>query len=329
LTLRRRYSRAESMVDFYGHAVNTRTNPTMAAILRGLDALAVQSMDHVLRPLGIEAPPVLTYLDKGLGASILRAGARLWDSSLSPAAAIKVTRHNLWQPTSLVHETGHQVAHLTGWVPELAAALTRTLGPRSELAAETWSGWASEVAADVYAFSLLGYAPVPALATVVDGPSAAVFRMPFGDPHPLGALRVQFNVALCASWFGRGPWDDLGQRWLDRHPLTLAPREVAAIFAVSVPLLPTIVDVCTRTRMQAFHGTYLAKLANPERVAPAELDRLAERAGDTLYTSTYLQRTEAMRILALTVLRALDSTDPPTLMRDWLRRLGGTRAVAA
>jgi len=60
----------------------------------------------------------------------------------------------------------------------------------------------------VYAFSLLGYAPVPALATVVDGPSAAVFRMPFGDPHPLGALRVQFNVALCASWFGRGPWDD-------------------------------------------------------------------------------------------------------------------------
>ena len=168
----------------------------------------------------------------------------------------------------------------------------------------------------MYAFSLLGYAPVPALATVVDGPSAAVFRMPFGDPHPLGALRVQFNVALCASWFGRGPWDDLGQRWLDRHPLTLASREVAAIVAVSMPLLPMIVDVCTRTRMQAFHGTYLSKLANPERVAPAELVRLAERAGDTLYTSTYLQRTEAMRILALTVLRALDSTDPPTLMHD-------------
>ena len=106
LTLRRRYARAEAMVDFYGHAVNTRTNPTMASILRGLDALAVQSMDQVLRPLGIDTPPVLTYLDKGLGASILRSGARLWDASLSPAAAIKVTRHNLWQPTSLVHETG-------------------------------------------------------------------------------------------------------------------------------------------------------------------------------------------------------------------------------
>lgn len=329
LTLRRQYAKAEAIVDFYGHAVTTRANPTVAAILRGLDELAVYSMEQVLRPLGIETPPVLTYLDKGLGASILRAGARLWDASLSPAAAIKVTRHNLWQPTSLVHETGHQVAHLAGWVPELSAALSKALAPHSPLAAEAWSGWASEVAADVYAFSLLGYAPVPALATVVDGPSMAVFRMPFGDPHPVSALRVQLNVALCRSWFGAGPWDDLGARWLDRFPLSAAPREVAEICAVSMPLLGTIVDVCTRTRMQAFHGTYLAKLANPERVSPAELKRLADRAGDSLYTSTYLQRTESMRILSLTVLRGLDSTEPPTAMRDWLRRLGGDRAVAA
>ena len=153
--------------------------------------------------------------------------------------------------------------------------------------------------------------------------------MPFGDPHPVSALRVQLNVALCHSWFGSGPWDDLGARWLDRHPLSAAPREVAEICTVSMPLLGTIVDVCTRTRMQAFHGTYLAKLANPERVSPAELKRLADRAGDSLYTSTYLQRTEAMRILSLTVLRGLESTEPPTAMRDWLRRLGGDRAVAA
>ena len=139
LTLRRQYAKAEAIVDFYGHAVTTRSNPTVAAILRGLDELAVHSMDQVLRPLGIETPPVLTYLDKGLGASILRAGARLWDASLSPAAAIKVTRHNLWQPTSLVHETGHQVAHLVGWVPELAAALSTALASRSPIAAEAWS----------------------------------------------------------------------------------------------------------------------------------------------------------------------------------------------
>ncbi|HEY0167648.1 MAG TPA: hypothetical protein VGB75_11465 [Jatrophihabitans sp.] len=329
LSLRRRYLRAEATVDFFGDAVNTRTNATTAAIMRGLDALAVHSMDQVLRPLGIDAPPVLTYLDKGMGASILRSGARLWDASLSPAAAIKVTRHNLWQPTSLLHETGHQVAHLTGWIPELAAALHRAVLPHSELAADAWSSWASEVAADVYAFSLLGYAPVPALATVVDGPSAAVYRMPFGDPHPIAALRVHFNTALCRTWFGPGPWDELSERWLARHPLSAAPKDAAEIVAASMPLLERLADVCTRTRMQAFNGTYLAKLADPRRVAPGELKRLADRAGASLYTSTYLQRVEPMRILSLTVLRGLDSVDPPIAMRNWLLRLGGDRSVAA
>ena len=43
------------------------------------DVLARLSMERVLVPLKREVPPVLTYVDKGLGASILRAGLRLWD----------------------------------------------------------------------------------------------------------------------------------------------------------------------------------------------------------------------------------------------------------
>ena len=157
-------------------------------------------MDAVLRPLGIESPPVLTYLDKGLGASILRAGVRLWDSgALSPAAAIKITRHNLLRPTSLIHETFHQVAHLTGFNAELAEALQTTLLPFSPVAAAAWQQWAREVAADVGAFALLGYAPVPSLANVVDGTTPQVFAMPPRDPHPFAWLRVMFNAALCSE----------------------------------------------------------------------------------------------------------------------------------
>ena len=106
LRLRRRYLQVETVVGFFGDAIGTRSNPRLTPVMRGLDALAVISMEKVLSPLGIDVPPVLTYLDKGLGASILRVGARLWDASLSPVAAIKITHHNLWQPTSLVHETG-------------------------------------------------------------------------------------------------------------------------------------------------------------------------------------------------------------------------------
>lgn len=329
LDLRRRYARAEAVVDFYGDAVNTRTSPRMGAVLRGLDTLAVHSMHQVLRPLGIETPPVLTYLDKGLGASILRSGARLWDSSLSPAAAIKITRHNLWQPTSLVHETGHQVAHLTGWNAELGHALRTALSSHSRLLAEVWQGWAGEVAADTYAFCLLGFAPVPALATVVDGRPSLVYRMLPGDPHPISALRVQFNVALCRSWFGAGPWDSLGARWAERHPLDQAPPDIARIVAESIPALPILVDVCTRLPMRAFGGVPLSALADPRRVSSAELTRFADRAGDSLYTSAYLQRTDPLRILAYTVLHGYNAATQPVAIEDWFRRMGEERAVAA
>jgi len=329
LSLRRGYLRAEAVIDFFGDAVNTRTSPRIAEILRGLDVLAVDSMDRGLRPLGIDVPPALTYLGEGPGASILRAGARLWDASLSPVAAIKITRHNLWRPTSLVHETGHQFAHLTGWTAELGEATYDALAPFSTFAAEAWRRWSSEVAGDVYAFALLGYAPVAALATVVDGHTRAVFRMPFGDPHPFGWLRVMFNAELARSWFGSpGPWDRLAAVWMRRHRLDDAPRDVAGIAAASLPRLPALVDACTRASMRAFGGVPLSAIIDPKRVAPAELERLAGRAGPSLYTSQYLQRIDPMRILGWIVLRGLTGGQE-TDMEGWLRRIGAERVAAA
>ena len=133
LEFRRRYLQAETVIDFYAQAINDRTTARLSSLLRGLDSLAVDSMQVLLRPMGIDAPPVLTYIGEGLGASILRAGVRLWDSgALSPAAAIKVTQHQLKStPTSLMHESGHQVAHLLNWNRELADALWEALSPVS------------------------------------------------------------------------------------------------------------------------------------------------------------------------------------------------------
>nr|WP_206439421.1 hypothetical protein [Streptomyces scabichelini] len=330
LTLRQAYIRAETVLDFFGDAVGSRTNPRLAELLRGLDLLAVDAMDRILGPLGIPVPPVLVYLDKGLGASILRAGIRLWDASLSPAAAIKITRHNLLRPTAVLHECGHQVTHLTDWTGELGAALHEVLAPVSPVAAEAWQSWASEAAADVVAFILTGYAPVPALADVVDGTTAAVYRMPPGDPHPMGLLRVAFNAALCRYWYGTGPWDDLVRTWLHHHPLNAAPPESALIARATLPLLPQIVRVCTERPMRAFGGRPLSALADPRRVAPAELRRLADGAGAALYTSSYLQRLEPMRILAWSVLRSLSPDDHADRdLETWLRRLGAAHATAA
>src|SRR5215207_682057 len=69
---RRRFLATATALDFYGDAVNSRTNPKLAALLAACDVLARRSLESVLTPLGKPVPPILTYIDKGLGASILR-----------------------------------------------------------------------------------------------------------------------------------------------------------------------------------------------------------------------------------------------------------------
>jgi hypothetical protein len=328
LRLRARYLQLETVVDFFGDALATRANPPTAAILRGLDTLAADSMDAVLKPLGIESPPALVYFDKGLGASILRAGVRLWDqANPSPAAAIKMTRHNASHPTALFHETGHQVGHLTGWNTELAQALRRTLAPRSSELADVWEGWSSEVAADVYAFALAGWAPLPALANVVDGTTAAVFRVIPGDPHPFPWIRVIFNAALCRSWFGRGPWDRIASSWVARHDPARVPSEGGRLAKLSAAAMADIVEICTRAPMRAFGGRPLTAIADPRRASPAALLQFAQRAGASMLTSSYLERHESIRILTWLATRApLDPARAAEHRRNleaWLIRVGG------
>src|SRR6266550_367742 len=288
---RRRYLQVETVLEFYGHAIRSRTTTRLAELLRACDTLVAQAMEASLRPLGIDPPPVLIYIDRGLGASILRAGLRLWDGgSLSPAAAIKVTRQNLYRPTALIHETGHQVAHIVGWNEELAAALSAALAAEPPELAATWAGWSSEIAADTYAFAHTGYGSVAALHDVVSAESPTVLRFILGDPHPIAYLRVLLGVQMCIRFFGAGPWDDLGRAWIRVNPTSSATPEVRALVERSVPLLPQIAEVCLLAPMRGFGARPLAALVNPIRVRPDALERLARDAGPALFTSPHWLR---------------------------------------
>ncbi len=327
LGLRHSYVMVETVVDFYGDAVNSRTNPALGAVLGGLDTLACDSMEVILRPLGIEVPPALVYVDKGMGAAILRAGVRLWGpGGPSPVAAIKLTRHNLGHPTALFHETGHQVAAQTGWVPQLAAALRHSVAPHSSTLAELWAGWASEIAADVHAFALAGWSPVPALAHVVDGPTPAVHRIRLGDPHPPAWLRVMLNAELCRAAYGAGPWDDLARTWAERHHPRHLESAGARVAAASVAVLPALAEACLTQPYPAFGGRPITALADPQLVSPTALEALRRRAGPALLTSAYLARQWPLPIVALLT---MDQPRDPVATAVTTRRLHGWLATLA
>ena len=333
LEFRRQYLRTETTLDFFADAINTRTNPQMAALLRACDTLVHRSMSQLLDQLGKPTPVALTYLDKGLGASILKAGLRLWDGGEAcPVAAIKIVRHNLLRPTALIHEAGHQVAHITGWNEELAAALSRGLEGASSEVAEVWASWASEIAADAFAFAHTGFASVVALHDVVAGDPRLVFQHTEGDPHPLAYLRVLLGVEACRYFYGSGPWDALAASWTDAYPVDAATSRTQSLISDSIPLVPRVVQLTLDTPHRAFGGHSLRALIQPERVSPAALRALGQQLGTALFTSMHWLWTECLRMLALTgwqiAAKPDDSFGILKRQEAAMVRLGGVRQVS-
>ena len=244
LGFRRAYTRAETSVDFFEDALSTRAAPEIGALLRACDHIATRSMAEALTPLGRQVPAALTYLDAGLGASVLKAGLRLWDGTAeNPVAAIKVTRHNLLRGTSIIHEAGHQVAHMLGWNDQLRAALLAAGSDRR--VGESYASWATEIAADAFAFVHTGYASVAALHDVIDGPDDAVFQY-LPAPHPVSYLRLLLTVEWCRLSFGQGPWDAMEATWTAHHPLEHAPGGLREFLAACVAALPEMAAVVLR-----------------------------------------------------------------------------------
>jgi len=333
LAFRAFYLRVETTLDFFADAINTRTSSTIAGFLRACDTLAHRSIAQLLDQLGKPTPVALTYLETGVGASILKAGLRLWDGTgVNPVAAIKITRHNLLRPTALIHEAGHQVAHIVGWSEELSSALGTGLPHAPAGVAAAWASWASEIAADAFAFVHTGYASVAALHDVLDGGLGMVFRHTPGDPHPISYLRVLLGVEMCRQFYGAGPWDDLAQTWTQLYPLQKAPAATDSLLRASLPLLPNIVNITLRQPMRAFGGRPIVALINPERVKPETLLAMEQQLGAALYTSMHWIWTESLRLLALTGLRKATMFDRAAeiikLQEQWMLRLGGALQAA-
>lgn len=330
---KKKYLQTETMLDFYADAINSRTNDDMAALMRACDCIAQNSMRMILEPMGKTTPPVLTYIDKGLGASILKAELRLWDGQTkSPVAAIKVVRHNLYRPTALIHESGHQIAHILNWNEELAEILFEQLKNSSVELAELWSGWASEIAADTFAFAHTGYASVAGLCDVVSGDSKFVFRYQPGDPHPISYLRLLLGTTMCRLSYGEGPWDQMERVWKQKYAIKDAPPVVQEFIKQSLPVLNKIAHSCLQIPMKSFGNKPITYWVNPNRVDPKNLIQLKEQAGNSLYTSHHWVSKEAIRLLAMGGYQiATTPNQVPQLLelqRKWMLTLGRTLQAA-
>src|SRR5262249_22552602 len=149
-----------------------------------------------------------------------------------------------------------------------------------------WQPWASEIAADVYAFVLTGYAAVAALYDVV-ADDRSILRWPLGDPHPIGWLRTLLGCAMCRQAYGAGPWDRLeqapwdgrsqapryclNQRMLATCPTPPAEASPAALLERSRRRMAQIAELCLELPVPGFRNRPIVSVVDPQRVSPNSL----------------------------------------------------------
>lgn len=326
LLLRINYTKTEETIHYYTIAINSRINPKVSSMLRACDILCRMSMEEILKPLGKEVPLVMTYLDKGLGASILKAGLRLWDGKISAVAAIKITQHNLNRPTAIIHETGHQVAHILNWTSELEQIMSINLQNFGIEVSKAFHGWVSEMAADAFAFVHTGFAAVVALHDVVSGSKGSVFSYHRNDPHPISYIRVLLNIEMCKQFFGKGPWYKLEEAFRETYDIETIHSGDKEVIRNCELAVKEVVTLLISTNYHCFGNRSLAQLIPPERVSPKELEKLEYLAGPSLYTSQAWISKECLRILALNGYKIGARPDDLVLLykkqEEWMIRLG-------
>ena len=290
IRFRRRYLQVETALEFYGNAVNTRTSPRLAGLLTACDTMAVASMRPVLEPLGRPVPPILTYVDKGLGASILRAGPAplgrrvgqpgggAEDHAPEPLPADRARAR--------VRPPGRAHRRLERGARRAAAARARV---RSSSGARGRRGPAGRRRSPPTRTrsSHTGYGSVAALHDVV-------VRRADGVPARRRAIRTRSRICACCSACrcacassapGRGTTS--AARGCGRTRSRRRRRDTRALAERSLPLLPRIAELCLLTPMRAFGGRPIVALVDPLRVRPDALEQLEREAGGALTTSSY------------------------------------------
>ncbi|WP_437534868.1 hypothetical protein WME79_11680 [Sorangium sp. So ce726] len=261
--LRLRFNAVLSQFDIFAQATSQRSEHEVGVWLAGLDEVCWDAL--ALRGEYYATPPVICYLDRGMGAAIRRARTRLPGGDLSPVAIIRVPRERMVGTgiaSSLIHEVGHQGAALLGLLPALRTALDAERGKHTGAAAEAWSNWyrwISEIVADLWSVATIGVAATMGLVAVVSLPQAFVFRENADDPHPTPWIRVKLSVAMGKALFPHPQWDRLARVWEELYPTGGLPVAVRGRLAAIEATMPAFVALLLSHRPRALRGKMLAE----------------------------------------------------------------------
>jgi hypothetical protein len=270
--LRLRFNTVLTQFDMFNDVLTQRSESETGVWLSGLD---VVSADALTLPGGYyEVPPVICYLDRGVGAAIRRARTRMPGGGANPVAIIRVPRERMVGSgiaSSLVHEVGHQAAALLHLVNSLRPVLQGLQRGAERRAWQLWERWIAEIVADFWSVARVGVASTLGLIGVVSLPRAFVFRVGLEDPHPIPWIRVMLSSAIGQALYPHPQWQRLAQLWASYYPLAglnQAQRQLLTALQVSIP---GFVALLVHHRPPALHGRSLLEVLDVQQRQPARL----------------------------------------------------------
>jgi hypothetical protein len=272
--LRLRFHGLLAQFDIFADVLAQRAEHDTGIWLAGLDSVAADAL--TLPGRYYSTPPVICYLQRGIGASIRRARTRLPGGGENPVAIIQMPLERMIGSgiaSSLVHEVGHQGAALLGLNQSLRPVLRRLQGMRSEwrFAWHIWERWLSEIISDFWSVARVGIASTIGLMGVVSLPRAFVFRFDPDDPHPTPWIRVKLSCAMGHALYPHPQWENLGRLWETFYPLNGLNRERKDLFSVLEKTTPALVTLLTHHRPPALRGASLLDAMAVSERQPARL----------------------------------------------------------
>jgi hypothetical protein len=278
--LRLRFNVVLGHFDLFAIVMTQRSEHETGVWLSGLDVAATDALR--LPNNAFIGPPVICYLDRGLGAAIRRAKTRLPGGGENPVAIIRLPRERMigsGVASSLVHEVGHQAAALLDLVTPLRVVLDGLGRTRSADAAswQLWSRWISEIVADFWAVGQLGIAATLGLMGVLSLPRPFVFRAAHDDPHPTPWIRVRLSCAMGAALYPDPQWARLSATWASFYPPNDLDERTRRTFEGLERTMPAFVSVLLNHRARKLNGVSLAESMPVAERKPSSLRALLEK----------------------------------------------------
>ena len=269
--LRLKFNAVLTQFDLFNDVISQRSEHDAGVWLSGLDVVAIEALQL---PGVYETPPLMCYLDRGIGAAIRRARTRLPGGGESPVAIIRVPRERMVGSgiaASLIHEVGHQASALL----DLGTSLRPLLQGMQRNGGTAWrlfERWINEILSDFWSCARLGVAATLGLMSVVSLPRPFMFRLSLDDPHPVPWLRVRLSCAMGMALFPHPQWQRLARLWSDYYPLDGLDGPRRRLFAEVLAAMPGFVGLLVNHRPPALRGRSLREALGVAERQPARLD---------------------------------------------------------